>query len=288
MSNRKKFEYMSTNEWLGDKTTHFMKSGDALRSTANKEQEELSRHIPRFANGVKVEYDIAYDIPGKIHGYKFTDFLTKAIGITPQSFNIARDNIKEIASAVASREGCWILEQLRENIEDKYIQHGDESFEAEELVILPGTNLLTKNVVDMAKIDDLVANGAYVKLHPITEKTWANSLKRRWEGKVISKDVPLYPLMRNSKKVWFTFSSETGLAAAIMGKKLGSINAKDRKAPANFEHIYSGLSQAGGVSQENIAALLSYPQSGILTTYHADPETRISDYFQHMTKYPHK
>ena len=66
MAKKGKFEYMSSNEWLGDPTTHFMKSGDAFRSPDNAKQEELAKLLPRIANGVKVEYDIGYDIPDKI------------------------------------------------------------------------------------------------------------------------------------------------------------------------------------------------------------------------------
>jgi hypothetical protein len=286
---KKKFEYMSTNEWLGDMTTHFMKSGEALRSPANT-QESLSQYIPRLVNGVKVEYDIAYDIPGKIHGYKYSDFLTKAIHICPQSFVISRNIIAEVASRETTEEGCDVFQQLRDTIEDKYIQLGEDSFVVDELVVLPGTNLLVKDdIVDMEKIDELVRKGAYVKLHPITERTWCNFLKQRWGKNVIDGDVPLYPLLRGCKKVWFTMSSETGFAAAILGKQIGLVNRKDKKAASNFEHIYAGLDRAkNGSIAHKITVLLSHPESGILTTYHADPQTRINRFFEYTSSFPHK
>lgn len=288
---KKRFEYMSTNEWLGDMTTHFMKSGEALRSPDNKDQESLAKYIPRVANGVKVEYDIAYDIPGKIHGYKFSDFLTKALYISPQSFSIARNNITEIASRSPNNTGRRVIEQLRDGIADKYILHNDETFKCDDLIVLPGTNLLVKeDIVDMEKIDELVKFGAYVKLHPITERTWVNFLKNRWPGKVIPADAPLYPIMKNAKKVWFTMSSETGISATILGKQIGLVNSPNKKGASNFEHIYRGLD---GVKNrvsllEKMTALMSYPESGILTTYHEDPEARVFDFFVHMGQFPHK
>lgn len=287
---KKKFEYMSTNEWLGDMTTHFMKSGDTLRAPENEDQETLSQYIPRTANGVKVEYDIAYDVPGKIHGYKFSDFLTKAIYIAPQSFDIARNNISMTCNRGSTAVGQHVVEQLRQNITDKYILHNEESFDCKNLIILPGTNLLSKeDIVDMEKIDRLVAEGAYVKLHPITEKTWVAFLKNRWKGKVIDADVPLYPLLKRAEKVWFTLSSETGISSVLFGKKIGLVNHPQKKQRSNFEHIYAGMDLARPATMiKKIESLFSHPESGMLTIYHEDPGARVDAFFTHMSKYPHK
>jgi len=286
----KKFEYLSTNEWLGDTTTHFMKSGEALRSPANKDQEALAALIPRTANGVKVEYDIAYEIPEKIHGYKFSDFLTKAIYLSPQCYRFAQQNITEAANRPPTAEGMRVIEALRAGIEDKYILHGQDTFVAKDLIVLPGTNLLTReDVIDFEKVDRLVAEGAYVKLHPITERTWINYLKNRWGAKVIPADVPLYPILKNSDKVWFPLSSETGISATLFGKKIGLINSTQKKASSNFEHIYRGLDQSrNGTLINKLCAVFSHGESGIITTYHDDPAERINAFFNNMAKYPHK
>ncbi len=288
---KKKLEYMSSNEWLGDMTTHFMKSGEALRSPENRDQEALADYIPRMANGVKVEYDIAFNIPDKVCGYKFSDFLTKAVYLSPQSLNIARHNISEVAAMGATSEGKRVFEELRDGIADKYILHNDETFRCKDLVVLPGTNLLSKeDTVDMEKIDKLVQEGAYVKLHPITEKTWINFLKNRWRGKVIPADAPLYPILKNAERVWFPMSSETGMASVLLGKKIGTIDHPRKNSVSNFEHIYTGLDRAPVRARlvDKYIALLSHPESGILTTYHENPADRVAAYFRHMMKYPHK
>jgi len=280
---------MSSNEWLGDATTHFMKSGTALRSPANH-QEALAHLVPREANGVKVEYDISFEVPGQIHGYKFSDFLTKAIYIAPQSGKFAVTGVAEAADREPTAEGRRVLEQLRAGIEDKYILDDDEDFHCDEIVVLPGTNLLTKeDVVDMEKIDKLVAGGAYVKIHPITERTWVAYLTQRWGRKVIPAEAPLYPILRNAKKVHFTMSSETGIAATIFGKHLGIVDHPHKKNFSTFQHIYNGLDcSRNGTLQNRLAAVMSHASSGITTTYHDDPESRINDFFQYMTRFPHK
>jgi hypothetical protein len=289
MTKKSKFEYMSTNEWLGDATTHFMKSGDAMRSPENAEQEALAQFIPKIANGVKVEYDIGYDIPDKIHGYKYTDFLTKAIYIAPCQHKIAFENIVEIAQRGPTDEGVDIFHKMRESITDKYLlMNDDDDFDdVDELVILPGTNLLLKDVVDMEKVDALVKNGAYVKLHPITSEVWRTMLRQRWGDKVIPADAPLYPILRKCNKVYFTLSSETGMAATLLGKKLGNINS-DKPSRTNFEFIYRGLDKAQGKLIDKFTSLLSHPESGIITVYHKNPDQRIQQFFDWMKRHPHK
>jgi hypothetical protein len=289
MTAKKKFEHMSSNEWLGDHTTHFMKSGDAFRSPENQQQEQMARLIPKLANGVKVEYDIGYDIPGKIHGYKYTDFLTKAIYIAPCCHSIALENITTLAGSKPTDEGRRVFEALRQNISDKYLlDNDDDEYDVKELVVLPGTNLLTKDVVDLDKVDKLVSEGAYVKLHPITSEVWRTMLKNRWKERCIPADAPLYPILRGVEKVYFTLSSETGMAALLLGKKLGNINS-DKPSRTNFEFIYRGLDrQTNGRMVDKFVALLSHPGSGIVTVYHDNPEQRINQFFEHMAKYPHK
>ena len=77
---KKSFMYMSSNEWLGDSVTHFMKTGNALRSDENDNLVNISALIPKQVNGVKVEYDISYESPkDRVHGYKYTDMLTKVV-----------------------------------------------------------------------------------------------------------------------------------------------------------------------------------------------------------------
>ena len=285
---KKKFEYMSTNEWMGDSTTHFMKSGEVFRSDDNDQLHELAKLIPKEANGVKVEYDITYDAP-HIAGYKYTDFLTKAIYLAPNSFKISRNNISEVAGWDSTDEGLEVADKLRESICDKYfLDNDDEEYECDELVVLPGTNILIREgAIDMEKIDGLVTNGAKVKLHPITSRVWRNLLANRWgRDNVIPADAPLYPILRGCKKVHFPMSSETGISSTLLGKQIGIITGP-KPTICNFEFIYRGLDGCNASKRliDKLTALLSHPESGIITVFHRDPEKRINQYFEHMRKY---
>ena len=139
----------------------------------------------------------------------------------------------------------------------------------------------------MDKVDVLARNGAYVKLHPITSEVWRTMLHQRWGDKCIPADVPLYPILRKCNKVYFTLSSETGMAATLLGKKLGNINSS-KPSRKNFEFIYRGLDKARGRLVDKFTSLLSHPESGIVTVYHKNPEQHIQQFFDWMKRHPHK
>ncbi len=294
MAKKKPFMYMSTNEWLGDSVTHFMKTGNALRSDENDDLANISAFIPKQINGVKIEYDISYESPrDRVHGYKYTDMLTKVVMISPCNFEIAVNNLIEQIKKGPTEEGHAVLAKLKENLTDKYLLDEEDDINVKDLIILPGTNLLTKEGgwCDMDKIDQLVKDGAYVKLHPITAKVWETMLTKRWGDKCIGKDVALYPLLKKADKAYFCTSSETGLSATILGKSLGLIDAKERKGKGTFEHVYRALDRCGVKDKlyNKLAALLSHPESGFICIYHDDYQKRINTYFAHMKeKYKHK
>jgi len=291
---KKPFMYMSSNEWLGDPVTHFMKTGNALRSDENDDLANISQLIPKTVNGVKVEYDISYESPrDRIHGYKYTDLLTKVIMVSPCNYEIAVNNLIEQIKKGPTEEGLAVLAKLKENLTDKYMLDEESDENVKDLVILPGTNLLTKEGgwCDMEKIDRLVEEGAYVKLHPITAKVWQTMLNKRWGDKCINNDVALYPLLKNCERAYFCMSSETGISATILGKKLGLIDLKDRKGRGTFEHVYNALDRCGvkDTLYNKFAALLSHPESGLVCVYHDNYQERIDAYFKYMNEtYKHK
>ncbi len=110
MAKKKPFMYMSTNEWLGDSVTHFMKTGNALRSDENDELANISNLIPKIANGVKIEYDISYESPkDRIHGYKYTDLLTKVVMISPCNSTISVQNLINAIKKEPTEEGLAVV-----------------------------------------------------------------------------------------------------------------------------------------------------------------------------------
>ena len=292
-SGKTKFFNMSSNEWVNDPVTHFMKSGNMLRSPANDRLSEIAALIPREPNGSKIEYDINYGSPANmIAGYKYTDLLTQIIYLAPCNTKIATDNMVECIRKGATAEGYRIVDALIAGLSDKYLLDEDldeEYNNVNELVLLPGTNLITKDAVDMQKVDELYNSGAWVKLHPITAKVWQTMLENRFKGRVVKNDASMYPILKRSKKVYFTLSSETGCAAVLLGKGIGLIDNKVAKVGKTFEAVYMSLDRCGIKDKliNKFAALMSHPETGLITVHHQNKQECIDRFFNNMKKYKH-
>lgn len=287
---------LSSNEWLGDSTTHLMKSGNVIRSSANERLNELAALLPRNPNGSKLEYDITYESrPGAISGYKYTDLLTQALLISPCSSNIQVTTIRECLDLGYTEEGWEVATKLKAGLQDKYIlddleDEGEDISGIKELVVLPGTNLLTQGQVDFEKVGRLMQqNGVFLKPHPLTARSWETQFRKTYPGKVLPANASLYPLIFQASKVYFNTSSETGLVVGLLGKDFGIIDSPKRKRKPTFEALYSALSNTSFKSNlfGRIAALCSHPETGFLTTHHANPEQRVARFFDHYSKFKH-
>ena len=288
-----KFFHMSSNEWVNDDVTHFMKSGNMLRSPANARLSEIAMFIPKNPNGSKIEYDINYGSPkGTIAGYKFTDLLTQILYLAPCNTQIATQNMIECIKKGATPEGHRIVEALIAGLTDKYLLDEDLDLEyssVNELVLLPGTNLITKDAVDFKKVDELYNSGAWIKLHPITAKVWQTMLESKYKGRVVKSTASMYPIMKKSKKVYFTLSSETGCAAVLLGKSIGLIDNKEGKVGKTFDAVYPSLDRCGVKDKliNKFAALMSHPESGLITVHHENKEEAVNRFFENMKQYRH-
>lgn len=288
-----KFFNLSSNEWVNDPVTHFMKSGNMLRSPANDRLSEIAQYIPKSPNGSKIEYDINYGSPkGTIAGYKYTDLLTQMLYLAPCNTQIATQNMVEQIRKGATPEGHRIVEALIQGLTDKYLLDEDLDLEygdVNELVLLPGTNLIVKDSVDFQKVDELFKNGAWVKLHPITAKVWQTMLEQKYKGRVVKNDASMYPILKRAKKVYFTLSSETGCSAVLLGKAIGLIDNKEAKVGKTFEAIYTSLDRCGVKDKliNKFAALMSHPESGLITVHHQNKQECVERFFQNMSKYRH-
>lgn len=290
---KEKFFNLSSNEWVNDPVTHFMKSGNRLRADENKRLSEVAQFIPKQPNGVKIEYDINYGSPpNTIAGYKFTDLLTQMLYIAPCNSDIATKNMVLQIRKGPTDEGFRILNLLKENLTDKYMLDDDiyNNFsEVNNLIILPGTNLLTKDAVNWDKIDKLYSEGAWIKLHPITAKVWVTMLSKKYKERIISNDVSLYPIMKKAKTVYFTTSSETGISSVLLGKGIGVINNNEAKIGRTFEAVYNSLDRCGVKDKliNKFAALLSHPESGLISCHHTNKKECVDRFFNNMKQYKH-
>lgn len=281
---------LSKDEWVNDPITHLAKSGPALRSSANTALTALASLVPRNANGVPVEYDITYESPpNEIRGYKLTDLLTKCIWISPCNHDIALTHLTTVVEKGPTEKGLQILEQLARNAADKY-QQRTYRHDIRQLVVLPGSNLLARGLVNMELVQQAVDAGAHVKPHPITHKLDLSLLKRKFGNRLLPEQGQLYPLIRQAECVYFCTSSEAGLMTGILGKPFKVIDARVQMLTPTYSTLYQAMDRARITCtlREKIATLLSHPESGWFTVYHDDVALSIDSFFKQFAGYQNR
>lgn len=128
-----------------------------------------------------------------------------------------------------------------ENLNDKYLLEdlGDTDFE--EVIFLPGSNILGK-IVDVDKIDRLVIQNKniLIKPHPITDSDDIRRLGMRYGYyRIIEPEVSGHQVMQNCKKVYYTENSEIGIKAILKGKETESVSLTSMNQLCAYFPIYS-------------------------------------------------
>lgn len=280
---------LSKDEWLNDVTTHLAKSGSALRSKANDRLTAIGQLIPRSIGNMPVEYDINYESPGMtIRGYKMTDLLTTCVWLAPANTNLILKVFTYIIQRGYSADGMRVLEETAAASTDKYMQRSSR-IKPERLVVMPGSNLLQKDMVDYRKIDAAVEEGAYVKPHPITNALHLHMLKARYKDRILPETTRLHPLLQNAQHVYVGSNSESGLAAAMYGKTFSLIDAEKMRVSPTYTAFYQAFEkvQSPLTPRERMAALFSFPESGLFSFAHKNIPDRIAQFRAYYTQYKH-
>lgn len=277
---------------LNDPLTHVERCGPVLRSAANEQLSALAELLPQDFLGVPVEYDLTYESPANtIRGYKYTDLLTSCIWLAPCNTALSTRTITEVLARGPTNVGRAVVKAVTGSLQDKYrllpAKHTPEV-----LVIMPGSNVLQHDVVDWTIVDKAVADGAWIKPHPITLKLDVLDMERRYPGRVIHKDAALYGMLATCRKVYFPANSETGLVAGLLGKDATLINKTTVNAGATFAALYQSLDQCrlNAPRIEKIAALFSHPETGMFSVHHMpliDMEQWLNRFFLAYQDYPH-
>lgn len=110
--------------------------------------------------------------------------------------------------------------------------------EIDKLVIAPGSNIL-RALVDRNMLVALAKEGAYLKLHPVTNKNDKEELIKIFNDRTIGSDYGLYEVFGRSKSIYTTSASESVIFASALGKELYSIEEDGN----NFKGAYSALSR---------------------------------------------
>lgn len=280
---------LADDDSLGNTAAHFFKSGNIIRTPENDKLIELKNLLPEKGNwGTRLEYDIWYDIAEKeIRGYSYTDVFSKCILLRVASLEKYKRTMWLSALEPITEEGEQIFLELKENSHDKYRlrkRAPSHSF----VIFLPGTNIVNK-ILDVEKVKRAVAQGAYLKCHPLTAPGMVAYLKNTFgQDKIIDKKLSGHQLLESADIVGCCTNSEMGLLALAKGKTVYLFDKKDKPAQTTYTGIYNAIWR--GKDHPNVNSfkrLLSSKYSGIVPYFIDNPQERIDYFFNFWKSTPH-
>lgn len=288
---KNKLEAMSINEELGDIPTHYMKSGSSMRpKTQLTDLQQFKRRIiPESHRGAPFQYDLWFNTNElhTIRSFLYTDFLGKGIYCRVNSIII---NDKVLHSIVNSEVEIdeERVQKIINNLENKYVL--TKQVESHPNVIfLPGSNQMTKDLISWPRIKELVKQGWKIKPHPITAHIWIAKLKEEYGSRAIyGKKDDGYALLRGAEKVAICPNSEMGIAALLLGKEITSValpRTKREKNLVTYDSIYGAIAGRKQGSRNALKQILSSDRSGIIFNFDEDAEERMERYLLNFWEY---
>jgi hypothetical protein len=263
---------------LGNSVAHFFKSGNVLRNNKNDDLSEIKALIPKnWTNGTKVEYDLWYNFnDDKVHGYVYTDLMTKFIYLRVASEAIASKAMTDAANGEITPSGVRLFEDICENSQDKYrLRPTNEKHDF--VIFLAGTNILNK-VTDWAKIERAVKQGAKLKCHPLTAASAYQHLIHRFgEENIIEKKKSGKELLDRAAIVGCCDNSEMGIVALAKGKTVYRFGNKDQWC--TYSAIYRALEVNGQLNANRLKSILSSEYSGLIPASDAKPWDKLFKFF---------
>lgn len=268
---------LAENDELGNSAAHFFKSGNVLRNRKSDQLLEIKKLLPGTWRGTKIEYDLWYNFSdGKIHGYVYTDLLTKFIYLRAASIKHATQTMQQAANTQINATGERLFEDIAENNEDKYrLRSTSDSHDF--VIFLPGTNILEK-VTDWPKIERAMAQGAKLKCHPLTSPTVYQHLVHKYGAEnVIEKKKSGKSILERAGIVGCCENSEMGIVALAKGKKVYLFGKRDEWC--TYTAIYRALEDKGSLQADRLKSVLSSDSSGLIPSSPDSQQDNVTSFF---------
>lgn len=281
-------EKTALNETLGDPATHFFKSGNIVRSEKNDELKALHALLPEGGpNGTKLEYDVWYDPgdPNRVHGYVYTDVMTRFIYLRAAGIKWANAVMKVAADGPVTKRGDELLVDIANAGSDKYMLR-ETDISHPFVIFLAGTNIVNE-ATDWRKVENAVRQGAKLKCHPLTAQPLLASLNKRFGAEnVLDKKLSGYALLEKADIIGCTDNSEMALVALAKRKTVYRFGNPDKRQ-FTYSAIYNAIWQDGKPSLKRLVSILSAPYSGLVPVHGDDQQRRIDSFFGYFKTVPH-
>jgi hypothetical protein len=289
MTKRKKqIENIANNEVPGDAPTHLMKSGSVTRNSTRRQYYEFSKKIPKTWRGVKLDYDLWYDLADKkdpdtgkyfIPGFVYTDMLNKCLYFRTPNSQLNKSLLRTILRNHKEPVDTKVLWRITNSLSDKYTLYNHQNIEwHDRVVFLPGTNIID-NILDFDYVKQLVDNeGAKIKPHPLTTKYHMFMLKKMYgEQNILGNMASGFEYLLHAKVVFCCKNSEMGLTALLLNKDMCLADTPKYTGPKTYGSLYEAILYDSPLNpSKSLAKILSSEYSGII--HIEDPEAERKMY----------
>lgn len=277
---------LSTNESLGDKTTHFFKTGSLLRNPDDKLVTVRALLPKEGPNHTRVEYDLWYDMNDskRIHGYIYTDAMGKFVYLRVGDVVRTHAIMKKAATNPVTDEGRAILNDLKTTSTDKY-KLRKARVSPDFVLFFAGANILNK-AVDWDKIQNCVNMGAKIKCHPLSSRDLVALLHKRYgRDNVLDKNLSGYDLLETASQIGCAENSEMGLIGIAKGKVLHDIGCGNKHL--TYSAIYNAIAKSPDNQSDALLRILSTKYSGLIPAHAANPQEYVDKFFAEYGDLPH-
>lgn len=277
------------NEELGNAATHFFKSGNVIRSDANKPLDVVRGLLPANGpNNTRVEYDVWYDLgdQNRIHGYVYTDIMTQFVYLRAAGAYWSHKVMADAAKGPVTIDGKALCDTIAGAAADKYMLRPSR-VKAPFVVFLAGTNIIEK-ATDWGKLKNAVNQGAKLKCHPLTAAPLLASLTHRFGAEnILDKKLSGHALLEQADIVGCTDNSEMGLVALAKGKTVYRFGPQSRGF--TYSALYNAIWDGGRPDRGRLLSILSCTHSGLIPSVETSitASDRISRFFGHYSGVEH-
>tara|TARA_B110000908_G_C10244335_1_gene447945 strand:- start:1234 stop:2118 length:885 start_codon:yes stop_codon:yes gene_type:complete len=281
---------LADDDTLGNKSAHFFKSGNIVRTDENEKLTDLKNLLPKTGNWhTPLEYDIWYNI-GEEHilGYTYTDCFSKCLMLRPASTEKSNRAMALAAREPVTDDGMAIFNELKNNSQDKYKLSKKKQKEHKFVIFLPGTNIIDK-VLDYDKTKRALKQGAVLKCHPLTAPGMVAYLRSEFgRDKVLDKKISGHKLLEEASIVGCCTNSEMGILALTKGKSVYLFDKVDDQLMTTYKAIYNAVWGSNDQpSVERLQRLFSAKYSGLVPYFIDNPQERIDYFFNFWKSTPH-
>lgn len=187
-----------------------------------KEVEEYILQVFKKRN-IKFSYDCWFNEELKFQTLNYTDFLG-GIWISPLQQYVTNSQLVDALVCDSNLKYDYV-DFFKKNLENasKYELDVSEVPDVESLILLPGSNILKKNIDKNKILKALQNEKTFIKPHPLTDEKDIDLLKTLTDNVLPTKMNIYNGLFQRANNIYSAHSSETFFYSIISGKNLVSV-----------------------------------------------------------------